>query len=71
MCLSEVIKSKEVKRMEDSKLGKEKKLEIVLRDAPELAPLLEDFHSKSKELKGSLSLCLQRLSAKRLMKGQW
>ena len=43
----EVIKSRRSKtKGEDSKLAKEKKLEIVLRDAPELAPLLEDFHSE-------------------------
>ena len=46
-----------------------KKLEIVLRDAPELAPLLEDFHSKSKELKGLIEPLLAKIKRREIDEG--
>ena len=58
----EVIKNKKRNSNQNgNQVTKDKKMEIVLRDAPELAPLLEDFHSKSTELKELIEPLLAKI----------
>ena len=57
--------SVEVVDKKKSKLTEEQKLEIVMRDAPELPPLLEDFAAKARELKEQLLPVIEKVQKER------